>query len=434
MSIFSRLRSWGRQKSNTSNPAQWFVDWVRGGEGSASGISVTSESALHEAICLACVSIRSADLAKLPLHVYRTRPDGGREIVRGHAVERVLRKPNEWQNQLEFIEQLQAQVLMKGNGYAGIVRNGRGEPTELIPIPNVSIETSPDGSLFYRWNSANQFELAILSAKFRNPIPADDVLHLRWMTLNGLMGLGRVNLARDAIGLSLALERHSSRLFANGARPGGVLQTDKRLSDDVFKRFKVQWSEYTGVDNAGKTPILEEGLKWISQAMTSVEAETIAARRFQIEQIATFFDVPLHRLGVIPEGGATAIMQAHQMYLNNTLSTDAERWEAKFEDKFGISGDLSVEFDLDYFNRADIQTRMTAYRTGVMGMTFTPNEVRRKEGLADKPGGDVIYQQGNVFPLGTVTPGNPGPGSDVTGAPAPGGDGDPTAPPAIPTE
>jgi HK97 family phage portal protein len=182
----------------------------------------------------------------------------------------------------------------------------------------------------------------------------------------------------------------------------------------------------------GKTPILEEGLKWNPQTMTSVESQTIEARRLQIEQVATMFDVPLHRLGIVPTSAGPAIIQAHQMYLNNTLSSDAERWENKLQDMFGIDGDeIFIEFDLDYFNRADMQTRYTALRTGVVGGFIKINEARRSEGLPDVPGGDVLLQPTNMapFPFTPPTAGGPGPGSDTTGKPADGGDGDPTAPP-----
>ena len=119
------------------------------------------------------------------------------------------------------------------------------------------------------------------------------------------------------------------------------------------------------------------------------------------------------------------------MYLNNTLSTDAERWEAKFNDFFGLDGEeVFVAFDLDHFNRADLQTRMTSYRTGIVGMVLTPNEGRSKEGLKRIKGGDTLYQPTNVAPIGFMPKGSEtGPGSDVTGAPAPGGDGDPAAVP-----
>lgn len=429
--MFERFTHWLTGKSNASAPQSWFNDWATGGARSASGISITQTKALEEVITLACVSIRSQDLAKLPLHVYRRKADGGAEIVVKHPVERLLKKPNRWQTRFEFVEQMHAAFLLKGNAYAAISRDQRGRPAELIPInpDRVTLYEAEDGALYYKVTSQTAFEVASLAA-FGELIPAGDMLHLRWMSQNSVMGLSRINLARDAIGLSLALEEFSSALFASGARPGGVLATDKKLSDEAFARIKSQWQDrYSSAGNSGKTALLEEGLKWQPLSMTAVESQTVEARRMQIEQIATAFDVPLHRLGIADAGG-DATLTAHQMYLNNVLSSDAERWENKLGDVFELDDeDLFVEFSLDYFNRADKQTRFNALRTGIVGGFLTINEARASEDLTKVEGGDVILQPTNVapFPFTPAGGSGSGPGSDTTGAPAAGGDGDPAA-------
>jgi HK97 family phage portal protein len=428
--MFERLQTWWKGKGSTSSPENWFTDWAAGGNKSASGISISQSKALEEVITMACVSIRSQDLAKLPLHVYRKRADGGAEIVEKHPLEKLFRKPNRWQTRFEFVEQMQASLVMKGNAYAAILTDSRGRPVELIPInaDRVTLFEADDGSLFYKVRRDTASEKAALSA-FGDLISADDVLHLRWLSQNAVQGLSRIGLARDAIGLSLALEEFSSALFASGARPGGVLATDKKLSDEAFARIKSQWQDrYSGSGNSGKTALLEEGLKWQPLSMTAVESQTVEARRMQIEQIATAFDVPLHRLGISDAGG-TATLTAHQMYLNNVLSSDAERWESKLEDSFGVADEgLFIEFSLDYFNRADQQTRFNALRTGIVGGFLTINEARLSEDLSKVEGGDVILQPTNVAPF-PYTPASAasGPGSDTTGAPAAGGDGDPAA-------
>jgi HK97 family phage portal protein len=434
--LFGALAS--KSTSNTTNPEQWFVDWVRGGQESSAGIVVSQLEALRDVVTAACVQIRSSDLAKLPVHVMRRRKDGGKEVLRDHPVERLLKKPNSWQTKFEFFEMMQACYLLKTNAYAPVLRNGRSQPIALIPVnpDRVGLYEAPGGDLFYRVTRNNQHEIAVLSS-LPLMISSDDVLHLRGMSLNGLLGVPRISMARDAIGLSRALEEFSSKLFANGARPGGVFETDKRLSDPAFARLKAQINEkYAGVENSGKSMLLEEGLKWSKQTMTAIESQTVEARRLQIEQVATAFDVPLHRLGIGSEHGA-AILQSHQMYLNNTLSSDAERWENKLNDMFGLEGlempgGIGVEFDLNYFNRADMQTRFTALRTGVVGGFLKINEARRTEGLPDVKDGDVLLQPTNVAPFPYTPPvGGKGPGSDTTGAPAPGGDGDPSAVPSL---
>jgi len=438
MSIWSRITgAFGLKSSASKDPEAWFLDWLRGGETSASGIVVSQMEAMRDVITMACVSIRSADLAKLPVHVKRWKKNGGSEIATDHPLERLLRKPNRDQTKFEFFEQMQVAYLLKSNAYAPVPRNGRGEPVAMIPVnpTQASLWMEPGGDLFYQVMRSNDYERARLSM-FGDLIPADDVLHLKWLTTNGLTGLSRIGLTRDAIGLSLALERFSSALFARGASPGGVYTTTGKLSDATFDRLKKQTDQaHSGRANHGKSMLLEEGLTWVKQTMTAVESQTVEARKLQIEQVATAFDVPLHRLGIMAEGGGEAVLQAHQMYLNNTLSSDAERWENKLNDMFGLDGEeIGVEFDLDYFNRADIQTRLTALGTAITRSVYTVNEARRKEGLPDDPSGNIIFQPANMVPLGTLpasanTPKPAGPGSDTTGSPAPDGDGDPSAVP-----
>jgi HK97 family phage portal protein len=433
MGMLARLASWYRGKSASSEDDLFlaFGEFNR----SATGVAVTQWKALQENTVLSCVSIRSIDFAKLPGHVYNRRADGGKEIAANHPLERLLRAPNDWQNWLEFAEQMQVAFLLRNNAYAPIIRNGRGIPTKLVPVnpDRVSLYESPDGSLFYLVARQGQHEIAALSS-LPIMVPAEDMLHLRGLSMDGLTGLSRIGMMRETIGLSLAQEMAAAKLYGNGARPGGVLQTDKKLGPDTITRLKAQWQQnYGGLENSGKTAVLEEGLKWQALSMTSLEAQTLESRRFEVERIARAFDLPPHRLGLSPHGGGPAILQAHQMYLNNTISADAERWERKLEHIFDLDGvNQFVEFDLDYFNRADEQTRMVAGRTGVIGTLISPNEWRNRNGYPSKPKGDDLLQPTNVAPLGTApSAGSSGPGSDVTGQPAPGGDGDPAA---VPTQ
>lgn len=439
MGIMARLSGWsgGLFKSvrKARDPGDDF--WYTGlSESTATGIRVGQITALQASTCAACVSILSEDVAKLPVHVYRARSDGGKEIVKDHPVERLLQKPNIDQDRFEFIETMQLAHLLRGNAYAPILRDGRGRPTGLIPVnpDNVALWESPGGELFYKVTRIGYRERWLLR-DFPDLIPADDVFHLRWMSQDRVAGLSRISLARESLGLSLAQEQHAARLAGNGARPGGVLQTDKKLTTEVLERLKSQWQDsYGGWARTGKTAVLEEGLKWQALTMNSVDMEFLASRRFQVEEIARIWRVPLHKLGVTPTGGTgPSAVQADQDYMNNVVCSYVERWEAKIDDVFGLRDEgLFVEFDVNRFLRADIQTRLNALRTGVIGMIYTPNEARRGEGLADIEGGDTLYQPTNVAPIGFMpSPGGAGPGSDVTGQPAPGGDGDPAAVPAI---
>lgn len=432
MGFWARLLGGLRKMS----PEAWFTEFGAW-NASPTGISVTQSTAMQQATVLACVSLLSEDVAKLPIHVYRRRPNGGKDIVDDHPLERLLQQPNSWQNRFEFVEQMHAAFLLRSNAYAAIIRDGRGVPKMLVPInpDQVWLYEAPDGEIFYSVSRTGMHQMAMLKS-LPAMIPAEDMLHLRWLGFNGLVGISRISMGREAIALALAQEQQAARLFGNGARPAGALQTDKKLSKEVIDRLKANWQEiYGGVGNSGKTAFLEEGLKWTQITLSQADAEALASRKFQAEDIARLFRVPHHKIGIVGARETSAtVAQADQDYANNVLSNHVGRWEEKLRQVFDLDSEgLVVEFDINHFLRADMKTRYDAYRVGIVGMFLTPNEVRRAEGLPEVDGGDTLYQPTNVAPIGFSPAAGAGPGSDVTGAPAAGGDGDPAAVPPTDT-
>lgn len=429
----SRTPAAPRRKSQLTNKDDWFYEWLLGGSTSAAGVVVSPQKALEEVVTLACVSIRAQDLAKLPVHVYRYRKDGGKDVIANHPLEHLFKRPNGgWQTWLEFCETVGFNYLLRGCGYAPILRDTRGRPTAFVPVEQASPWVS-GGELFYSVTPGNELVRQLLGA-MPERIPSADMFQVRGPSLDGVSEISRTHKARNDIGLSLALTDHASRMFSAGGRPGGVLETDKKLSDVAFARLKAKFDQEYGGRNTGKTVLLEEGLKWKAQQFTAVETQTVQAIEAQAKKSAIIWDVPLHRLGLMEDGGD--IFAANAMYLNHTLSSDAERWERRLNFAFDLDGETEgVEFDLDYFNRATLKDQLEAIRIGVVGSVISVNEGRRKlatswpGGLPDDPNGDVIFQPANVVPLGTPPSSAPGPGSDTTGEPAAGGDGDPAAVP-----
>lgn len=429
MGYWSRLIEAVRGKSGTIE--DW---WAEFGPTSVSsgGMAVTQITALQVSTVQACAAIRSEDVAKLPVHVYRRTKNGGKKIADDHPLERVLQRPNEDQTRFEFVEQMQLSLMLRGNAYAVILRDGRGRVTSLIPInpDRVWIYEAPGGQVFYQVARRGMHETALLASE-PLMIPSEDILHLRWMALdNSLYGASRISLAREAIGLALSQQELAGRLSANSTNLGGILTTEQKLTKEAAERLSASWkARKQGLRNAGDTAVLEQGLKWQPLGMTAKDAELIAARAFTVQEIARLYRMPMHKLGVVDRGLGASMEQLDQDYMNNVVSSDLGRWEGKLDHTFNLSADGAfVEFDVAGFLRAALGTRYGAYRTGIVGMFLTPNEARRAEGLPDHPEGDTLYQPTNVAPIGFEPAGNEtGPGSDVTGDAAPGGRGDPAA-------
>lgn len=377
---------------------------------SASGQLVSQSTAMTVSAVHACVSIRAEDVARCTPRLFKRDKDGGRVRIEDHPVLKLFKRPNRIQTWFEFCEQMGSGYLLRGNAYAAILRDGRGNPTELIPInPDaVMVLEAVDGSIFYNVNRLGLFQIYVLQ-DFPVAIPAEDIFHLRGLSFNMLVAASKVGLARDAVGLAMAQEQQANRFVGNGARPAGVLESPKKLSEEAATRLKASWDAFqSGVQNVGRTAVLEEGIVWKQLQLTSVDIEFLNSRNFQVADIARFWRVPLSKLGVAATTSSRITpAEEEQAYVNSTVMPDLVRWEQKFEQVFDLDEDgIEVDFDEGQLLRADIMTRYNAARIGVLSGILMPNEVRQSEGLAPQPGGDRLMFPVNMASLG----------SDLTGA------------------
>lgn len=385
---------------------------------SASGLMISQATAMAVSAVYACVAIRAKDVARCTPRLFVPNKDGGRDLIKDHIVAKLFARPNRQQTWFEFWQQMMIGYLLRGNAYAAILRDRRGNPVELIPInPDaVMVLEAADGSIFYNVNRLGLWQIAML----RNmpvAVPEEDMFHLRGISFNTLVGASTIGLARDAIGLAMGLEQQASRWVGNGARPSGVLKAKTRLSDPAAMRLKQQWQAFAGgLQNVGQTAVLEEGVEWQQVQLTSVDLEFIQQRNLQIADIARYYDVPLSRLGVASSGSSKITpAEEEQAYVNHTVMPDLVIAEQKFEQVFSLDKEgIEVDFDEGQLLRADIMTRYNAARLGVLTGILTPNEVRRSEGLPPVEGGDKLMVPANTAALG----------SDMTGT-APDGAGRP---------
>lgn len=436
MSVWSRIldRVRGKDAADKDDDRFW-SDWGGGGP-SHSGVPVSSFTAMRHVAVMACVSILAEDVAKIPLGVFRRLPNGGKKAATDHFLHRLLRDPNDWQTGFEFKEMMQASLVLRGNGYAVTVRNGRGDPLYLVPIhpDRVGLFEAPDGSWFYAVTRNGLHEMAMLR-EIPLLVPSEDMFHLRWLSQwNSLLGSSRLAMVRESIGLSIGLEEHQARFVGQGARTSGILSTEGKLVKEVREELRAQWSKVqSGPRNSGATAVLEQGLKWQPLGLTMVDSQFIESRNFQIRDIARAFNVPPYKLAIEGENEGPAMVQMGQQYLNGPISGYCERWKAKGEKFFGLDGDdLFLDWDYGHFLKADLLSRFTAYRQAVGGPWMSVDEARRGEGMSSVPHGDVVQQATNMAPLGWTPPDKSmsGQGSDQTGKPADGGDGDPNRNPA----
>lgn len=407
------------------------ADWLAGKDfglsvPTSSGMRVSQETAMQVTAVMACVRMLAEDTSKAIPDLYRNHDDGSRKVATDHPLRRLLIEPNDWQTWQEFAMQMTAALVMRGNGYAVMPRDMAGRVRYFVPVnpDRVALWEAPDGSLFYMVTRAGLHETAVLRDE---PIlvPARDMLHLKGLSSNGLIGMSPIAVAREAIGLALAQEEQAGRWMGNAARPSGVLTTDQRLSAGAAKRIEEDWRRTKGgVQNSGATLVLEQGLKFQSLSMTSSDLEFIASRRFQIEEITRIFRIPIAMISEVSSSSHVDPDKRSQNYVNYSLSTLTHIWSSRLEKTFGLQKDgISVDFDMSLILRNDRATRYNSYRSGIMGGFITPNEARIDDGKNPIEGGDVLLTPSNSTPFG----------SDHSGT-APDGAGHPAADEANPDQ
>ena len=386
-----------------------------GSVSSASGLFVSQATAMTVPTVYACVTRRATDVSRCRPRLLKMKDDGTKVYIDDHPVAELFKTPNAPQTWIEFIEQMHTAYLLRGNAYAAIIRNGKGDPIALIPInPDaVMVLEAADGQYFYNVNRIGLWQIAMLR-NFPVAIPSEDILHIRGLTFNSLVAVSTIGLARDTIGLDMGLSQQASRFVGNGARPSGVLMSDKVLSKDAAARLKSSWSDYQqGIQNVGGTAVLEEGIKWQQLQLTSVDMQFMAQREMSVLDVCRFWRVPPHKVAVADRAASMNIPQQDADYVNNTVAPDLDRWEAILCKTLGLDAEgISIEFDVNRLLRADIMTRYTAYRLGVTSGILTPNEARKAEGLppSDAPMADELLVPANTAALG----------SDMTGTAADG--------------
>ena len=398
---FARRLGWQRIKGSlgdTQNPGPELVG-LFGGPQTAAGVQVSDASAMRVSGVYSCVRVISEDLAKLPARLWRRTSDGGRVPATDHPLHTILRRPNRHMSRVSLMLALGSAWGFRGNSIAVILRDRRGQPTGLWPVHpgSVTIYEAEDGRLFYAISRRTTLEAAILR-DVPIMVPDRDIMHVRGLTFDGIVGLSPLAQLREAIGISLAGEQLSGALMANGAQPTGVLKHPGQLSAEAAKRLRESWSErYAGPKNAGATAILEEGMAYQQIGMTSVDLQFIEQRKLTVEEIASGFRVPLFMIGRLDKAaGNNSQESATRQYYAQTLMPIIEAFEAQFALSFDLPDDLFVEFDVKRLIRSDFKARQEGHRTMFQSGALKPNEWRIEEGYNPAPAGDVFARPLNT--------------------------------------
>ena len=352
-----------------------------------------------------CVRILSEAVASLPLNVYRYTDRGGKEKAIDHTLYRLLHdEPNPEMSSFIFRETLMTHLLLWGNAYAQIIRNGKGEVVALYPLmpDRMSVDRDKNGRLYYKYTKSNDDAPTMENGSVY--LDPSDVLHVPGLGFDGLVGYSPIAMAKNAIGLAIAAEEYGSKFYANGAAPSGVLEHPGTLKDP--ERVRNSWnSTFGGSSNSHKVAVLEEGMKYTPISISPNEAQFLETRKFQINEIARIFRVPPHMVGDLEKSSFSNIEQQSLEFVKYTLDPWVIRWEQALyrsllteEEK----KELFFKFNVEGLLRGDYASRMNGYATARQNGWMSANDIRELEDLDRIPeelGGDLYLVNGSMLPL-----------------------------------
>ena len=391
MSIFSRLF---RSRDKPKNHSGGTLGFLFGS--TTSGKTVNGRTALQTTAVYACVRILAETIASLPLHTYRYSPDGKAKAI-DHSIYYLLHsEPNPEMTSFVFRETLMGHLLLWGNAYAQIIRDGRGRVVGLYPLlPNkMLVNRNDQGILYYQYEKDGQ-------PYFLNHY---EVLHIPGLGFDGLIGYSPIAMAKNAIGMALATEEYGAKFFANGASPGGVLEHPGVVKDPA--RIRESWnSVYQGSGNAHRVAVLEEGMKFQSIGIPPEQAQFLETRKFQINEIARIFRIPPHMIGDLEKSSFSNIEQQSLEFVMYTLDPWVVRWEQAIQRALFSETEKRqyfAKFNVDGLLRGDYQSRMNGYAVGRQNGWLSSNDIRELENLNRIPaelGGDLYLINGNMTKL-----------------------------------
>lgn len=340
------------------------------------GVSVTPNSAEGISAVYAAVSAISESVASLPLEIYRRNADG-RERATRHPLYKVLHEaPNDQQTALEFREMLQRHVLLRGNAYAEVTWNAAGRVERLKPMhpDRVTVMITPDDTLIYDFTDRH--------GKHRRLLPSE-VLHLRYHTDDGILGRSPIQVARDTVGLALAERTHGERMFAQGTKLSGVIQTQPGTTKAQAGEIRESWAAgQAGVNNHGKTAVLPAGADFKTVSMTLEDAEWIEARRMSVEEVARLFRVPPVLIGDLREANYSNAVELGRYFVTHTLRRHLVMWEqAVSRTLINDTAQFYAEHNVEGLLRGDSLKRAQFYERGIADGWMLRSEVRRLENL-----------------------------------------------------
>lgn len=356
----------------------------------------------HHAV-YACITLISNDIGKLRQKLVEFDSGIWTETT-SPSFSPVLRRPNRYQNHIQFKQWWITSKLIRGNAYALKERDNRGvvKALYLLDPCRVQVLVSEDGSIFYQLSQDN---LSGIKEGEGVTVPASEIIHDRMNCLfHPLVGISPIFAAGTAANIGLQIEKNSSKFFGNDSNPGGILMVPGSIPQEKANELKQRWETNYSGNNVGKVAILADGMKFQPMRMSAVDSQLIEQLKWTAQVVCSTFHVPPYMISVGDMPSYDNVEALTQQYYNQCLQSLIEEYEACMDQGLGLETPVDgsqkgVELDLDGLLRMDSKTQMETLVESTKGGIRTTNEARRKLDLPPVDGGGVIFKQQQDIPI-----------------------------------
>ncbi|HII4492822.1 phage portal protein [Clostridium perfringens] len=364
------------------------------------GFSISGKKALKENTVYICTKVRAESIGKLSLKVYKER-----EEYKEHELYYLLKyKPNPLMNSINFWKCIEAQRTLKGNAYAYIERNKKGQVTGIYPIDSDNVTKVVDDSNFLS-SLSKVWYIVIDNKGIKHKLYSDEILHfIGDITLDGLIGIAPLEYLKCTVENGRATQEFVNKFFKNGLSTKGVIQYVGDLDEKAKRTFRKEFESMSnGLENAHSVSLLPLGYQFQPLSLSMADAQFLENSKLTKREIAAAFGMKSYHLNDLERATFNNLTEQQKDFYITTLQPSLTNYEQEMQDKlfsqYETLKDVRVEFNVDTILRSDIKTRYESYRIGIQSGFLSPNEVRKKENLPAKEGGDELLANGNMIPI-----------------------------------
>lgn len=379
-------------------PGRWLVDWASGGEPTSSGEAINEQNALNCPAVKAAVSLLSESLALSSIEICQQTDPDTVVVVKDHDLVPLLnRQPNPETNSMTWWDMMQNHHGTWGNAYAYIQRTVRGNKTIALwnrkanPERTKPVRSKDDGKLYYQCHNAN--------GQLEAMVPAADMLHVRYLSLDGILGKSPVRMIRETIGGNKAAERIANEVFANGDATQGHYIHPGKLSEAAYARLKKSLAEGAEHGERHRKKILEEGMKFEGTSYNLSEMQMIEARQYLDVVVAMAYNIDAQLLQM-RVNGVLPLPDLMRKFVSLTLALWGERWTAEINSKL-LQPPFFCRWNFSVFLRNDRTGQSQEHRTNFAVGKQSVNEMRHERGdnRLEIPEADEHFVPMNMVPL-----------------------------------